>query len=213
MLLLSGIGISTLGDFIYLVAINVLVLKMTGSAAAVAGLWIMGPIASILTKFWSGSLIDRLNKRNLMIMTDIVRAVLVATIPFLHSVWLIYVCLFFLSFTKAFFDPTSLTYITSLVPQKDRKRFNSVRSLITSGAFLVGPAIAGALLLITTVNIAIWINAVSFLVSALILSLLPHVKAEESFGGRKMNVAVLRKDWSEVIRFSRKIHTSFQSIS
>lgn len=55
--LLFGIGTSTLGDFIYLVAINVLILKLTGSAAAVAGLWIMGPVASIITKFWSGSVL------------------------------------------------------------------------------------------------------------------------------------------------------------
>ncbi|MCA1041300.1 hypothetical protein LCM00_17430 [Bacillus infantis] len=41
-LLLTGIGISRLGDFIYLIAINLLVFKMTGSAAAVAGLWIIG---------------------------------------------------------------------------------------------------------------------------------------------------------------------------
>jgi hypothetical protein len=73
-LLLLGIGTSTLGGFIYLVAINILVIKLTGSPAAVAGLWIMGPIASILTKFWSGSLVDRMNNRRLMIITDIIRA-------------------------------------------------------------------------------------------------------------------------------------------
>lgn len=69
--LLFGIGISTLGDFIYLVAINILILKMTESPAAVAGLWIISPIASTLTKFWAGSLIDRMNQRNLMIFADI----------------------------------------------------------------------------------------------------------------------------------------------
>nr|WP_319418004.1 MFS transporter [Virgibacillus necropolis] len=115
-LLLFGVGISTLGDFIYLVAINILVINMTGSPAAVAGLWIMGPIASILTKFWSGSIIDRVNKRRLMIGTDIIRAVLVVIIPFLSSIWYIYIVLFFLSVSKAFFDPTSMTYITTLIP-------------------------------------------------------------------------------------------------
>lgn len=85
-LLLFGLGISTLGDFIYLVAINVLVLKLTGSAAAVAGLWIIGPIASMVTKFWSGSMIDRLNIRRIMIGTDLIRAVLVAIIPFFNLI-------------------------------------------------------------------------------------------------------------------------------
>ena len=58
-LLLTGIGISRLGDFIYLVAINLLVLKMTGSATAVAGLWAISPLAVMFTQFWSGSIIDQ----------------------------------------------------------------------------------------------------------------------------------------------------------
>ena len=85
-LLLFGVGISTLGDFVYLVAINILVIHMTGSPVAVVGLWIMGPIAAILTKFWSGSIIDRVNKRRLMIATDIIRALFIAVIPFLSSI-------------------------------------------------------------------------------------------------------------------------------
>ncbi|MGM0867374.1 MAG: MFS transporter [Bacillota bacterium] len=202
-LLLFGLGISTLGDFIYLVAINVLVLKLTGSAAAVAGLWIIGPIASMLTKFWSGSIIDRLNIRRIMIGTDIIRATLVAIIPFFSSIWLIYVCLFFLSVSKAFFEPAAITYITNVVPEKGRKQFNSFRSLITSSAFLIGPAISGALLLITTVNISIWINAFSFVISAIMVYLLPNVNTEIDVTVRKINLKILKSDWKKVFKFSQ----------
>jgi MFS family permease len=197
------LGISTLGDFIYLVAINVLVLKLTGSAAAVAGLWIIGPIASMLTKFWSGSIIDRLNIRRIMIGTDIIRAILVAVIPFFGSIWLIYVCLFFLSASKAFFEPAALTYITNVVPEKGRKQFNSFRSLITSSAFLIGPAISGALLLFTSVNMSIWINAFSFFVSAIMVYLLPNVNTEVDAGVRKISLELLKSDWKEVFKFSQ----------
>ncbi|WP_262481717.1 MFS transporter [Bacillus sp. CH30_1T] len=196
-------GISTLGDFIYLVAINVLVLKLTGSAAAVAGLWIIGPIASMLTKFWSGSIIDRLNIRRIMIVTDIIRATLVAIIPFFSSIWLIYVCLFFLSVSKAFFEPAAITYITNVVPEKGRKQFNSFRSLITSSAFLIGPAISGALLLITSVNISIWINAFSFVISAILVYLLPNVNTEIDVTVPKINLNILKSDWKEVFKFSQ----------
>ncbi|WP_374054586.1 MFS transporter [Rossellomorea sp. FM04394] len=196
-------GISNLGDFIYLVAINVLVLKLTGSAAAVAGLWIIGPIASLLTKFWSGSIIDRLNIRRIMIGTDIIRAILVAIIPFVSSIWLIYLCLLFLSVSKAFFEPAAITYITNVVPEKGRKQFNSFRSLITSSAFLIGPAISGALLLFTTVNISIWINAFSFVVSAIMVYLLPNVNTEVDVTIRKISLKILKNDWKEVFKFSQ----------
>ncbi|KHE70044.1 permease [Halobacillus sp. BBL2006] len=202
-LLLFGLGISTLGDFIYLVAINVLVLKLTGSAAAVAGLWIIGPIASMVTKFWSGSMIDRLNIRRIMIGTDITRAALVAIIPFFSSIWLIYVCLFFLSISKAFFEPAAITYITNVVPEKGRKQFNSFRSLITSSAFLIGPAISGALLIITSVHISIWINALSFVVSAIMVYLLPNVNIDADQTVSKLSFKILKSDWKEVFKFSQ----------
>ncbi|MEI5908982.1 MFS transporter [Bacillus spongiae] len=198
-----GLGISNLGDFIYLVAINILVLQLTGSAAAVAGLWIIGPIASMLTKFWSGSIIDRLNIRRIMIGTDIIRAILVALIPFFNSIWLIYACLFFLSISKAFFEPAAITYITNIVPEKGRKQFNSFRSLISSGAFLIGPAISGALLLITSVNISIWINAFSFVISAILVYLLPNVNTDSTNKVRKISLEILKNDWKEVFKFSR----------
>ncbi|MBE4909059.1 MFS transporter [Bacillus luteolus] len=204
LLLLFGIGTSTFGDFIYLIAINILVLQVTNSAAAVAGLWIMGPIASILTKFWSGSVIDRSNKRNLMIASDIFRALLVAIIPFLTSIWLIYACLFFLSVARAFFEPTSMTYITKLIPQEQRKKFNSYRSLVTSGAFLVGPAIAGVLLIISSAKVAIWINAVTFIVSAIILFLLPNLEKNNSIShGNALSLTNLKQDWRHVLTFSK----------
>lgn len=195
-----GLGISTFGDFIYLVGINILVLQLTGSAAAVAGLWIIGPAASLLTKFWSGSLVDRMNKRRLMISTDIVRALFIALIPFCESVLFIYIILFFLSVSKAFFEPASIAYITGLIPEAERKRFNSFRSLITSSAFLVGPAVSGVLILASSVEASIWINSVSFLFSAAVLYLLPNVEA--GLDRTKITLAVLKEDWKVIYQFS-----------
>ncbi|TYS19114.1 MFS transporter [Rossellomorea vietnamensis] len=199
-LLLLGLGISTFGDFIYLVAINILVLQLTGSAAAVAGLWIIGPAASLLTKFWSGSLVDRINKRGLMILTDIVRALFIALIPFCESVLFIYIILFFLSVSKAFFEPASIAYITGLIPEAERKRFNSFRSLITSSAFLIGPAVSGVLILASSVEASIWINSISFLFSAAVLYLLPNV--ESGRDRAKITLAVLKEDWKAIYQFS-----------
>src|SRR5690625_5311454 len=62
-ILLFSIGMASVGDFIYLVAINIIVYQLTGSAAAVAGLWIVSPLTNIVTKFWTGSFIDYRSKR------------------------------------------------------------------------------------------------------------------------------------------------------
>ena len=102
LLLIAGIGISYLGNWMYLVALNLKILNMTGSPAAVAGLFIIRPIAVLLTNTWSGSVIDRINKRKLLVLTDIVRGFLVFCIPFLESLWLIYIILLIINVFGAF---------------------------------------------------------------------------------------------------------------
>ncbi|MFD1361584.1 MFS transporter [Lentibacillus salinarum] len=202
MLLLSGVGISHLGDFIYLVAINVLILQLTQSPAAVAGLWIMGPLASLMTKFWAGTLIDRLDQKKIMMATVLIRACIMAIIPLVSSVPIIYGCLFLLSVAKAFFDPASVTYITKLIPKADRKAYNSYASLVMASAFIVGPAIAGALLVVISAGATIWLTAVSFLVSAGIMLFLPHYTSE---GTTAFNWDVFKHDWKAVFHFSKNV--------
>lgn len=67
---------------------------MTSSAAAVAGIYIVGPIARMLTNFWAGSIIDRANKRKLMVLADVLRGSLILLVPFLDSLWIVYSILF-----------------------------------------------------------------------------------------------------------------------
>jgi sugar phosphate permease len=204
-LLLSAIGISWLGDFIYLIAINILVLDLTKSPASIAGLYMIRPIASIFTSFWSGSIIDRFDQRKMMIVLDIIRALLVAVIPFLSSIWQIYAFVFFINIASSIFNPTSTVYITRLIPQHQRKQFNSFQSLIHSGSFLIGPALAGVLLLVWTVETAIFINAVSFLLSGLLTLFLPSFMAEKSETSKaSLSVRTLIEDWKTVIGFCYK---------
>lgn len=204
-LLLFGIGLSNIGDWIYLIALNLIVLDMTGSPLAVAALYILKPLATLFTNFWSGTIIDRLNQRNLMVGLDIVRAALIFTLPSLSSVWLIYSVVFLINMGSSVFEPTSMTYITKLIPSEKRKRFNSFRSLIDSGGFLIGPAIAGLLFMLGTPYMAIYVSALTFLGSGLITLLLPQL--EDSTLKQKnlpdLSLGLLKKDWNVVRIFTR----------
>ncbi|HDX9491013.1 MFS transporter [Bacillus thuringiensis] len=206
LLLLSGVGIANLGAWIYLIALNVLVYNMGGSALAVATLYVIKPLATLFTNAWSGSMIDRLNKRKLMIHLDIYRALLIAILPFLPSLWIVYVFVFFISMASAIYEPTAMTYMTKLIPVERRQRFNSLRSLIGSGASLIGPAVAGGLLIAGTPEFAIYMNAIAFLLSGLITLLLPNLdkKKDSDTTSNTLSLTVLKEDWSTVINFSRK---------
>ncbi|ARV92771.1 MULTISPECIES: MFS transporter [Bacillus cereus group] len=206
LLLLSGVGIANLGAWIYLIALNVLVYNMGGSALAVATLYVIKPLATLFTNAWSGSMIDRLNKRKLMIHLDIYRALFIAILPLLPSLWIVYVFVFFVSMASAIYEPTAMTYMTKLIPVEQRQRFNSLRSLIGSGAFLIGPAIAGVLLIAGTPEFAIYMNAIAFLLSGFITLLLPNLDKKEDLDttSNTLSLTVLKKDWNTVINFSRK---------
>ena len=200
-ILLGSIGISSIGDFIYLVAINIIVYQMTGSATAVAGLWIIGPITNIVTKFWTGSFIDFRSKKKIMIFTYLLRAGFIIFIPISPNMFFIYTILVLLSIAQAFFGPASMTYVTILVPKSKRKRFNSIRSFTSSGAFIVGPAIGGALILLTNIHITLWINSIFFLLAAILLILLPTEEVINKKSIPKLTKKQIIKDFTVVLEF------------
>lgn len=204
-LLILGIGISNIGNWIYFVAINLLVLKITGSAAAIAGLFIIRPLAILLTNTWAGSVIDRVNKRKLMIWIDIIRGIFIVAIPFFTSLIPIYIIMFLTNIAGAFFGPTSETYIAKLVPPEKRKRFNSIFSFATSGAMLVGPSVSGLLIMYGSINTSIYINAVTFFFCAAAIYFLPDVDREE--GKEKyrdsITVKMIAADWKAVADFGK----------
>ncbi|WKA56742.1 MFS transporter [Planococcus shixiaomingii] len=205
-ILLFGIGIANFGAWVYLIALNLIVLEMTHSPLAVAGLYIIKPAAALLTNGWAGSLIDRTNKRNLMVGLDVIRALLIAFLPFTSSLWTIYALVLLINMAGSMFEPASMTYITKLIPFEQRQRFNALRSLIDSGAFLIGPAIAGILFMLGTPTAAIFINAVALLLSGLVTMMMPDLEKVASIekSVSTMSWSTIRKDWKEVIAFSRK---------
>ncbi|MEQ6854298.1 MFS transporter [Lysinibacillus capsici] len=206
-ILLCSIGVSSVGEWIYFIALNLIVLNLTESALAVSGLYIIRAISSLFTNFWSGSLIDRFNKKKLMIILNMVQSLLIVILPCFSSLLWMYVLVFLITVASSMYQPTSMTYITKLIPIEQRKRFNSLRSLLDSGAFLTGPAIAGFLFTVGTPYMAIYLNAIALFLSACITFKMPNIEAFEKFMNRTEKTSlyrVLLQDWQMVIRFSLK---------
>lgn len=205
-ILLMSIGIANIGAWIYLIALNLTVLEMAeGSAFAVAALYAIAPAAMLVTNGWSGSVVDRINKKRLMIGLDISRAILIGLLPFIHSLEMIYLFVFLLGILNAIFVPASMVYVSMLLAPEQRKRFNSFRSLVDSGAFLLGPAIAGVLFVISTPEIAIEINAAVLLASGLLVMALPNLEGKKARGENAESISwtLLRKDLAMVFTFSK----------
>lgn len=201
LLLLTGVGISNLGAWVYFIALNLIVLEMTQSPFAVSVLYILVPLAALCANFWSGTVIDRTDTRRLMLLLDALRAVVVFSLAFIDSLALIYVLVFLLNVASSVFESASLVYMTKLVPSNDRQRFNALKNFVQSAGFILGPAIAGLLFMIGSPTLAIQLNALALLVSVGILALLPtlHTAREEV---EVFSVRMIIEDWKTVVRFA-----------
>ncbi|QHE60165.1 MFS transporter [Rossellomorea vietnamensis] len=204
MLLLSGIGISSIGGWIYLIALNLIVLDEWGSPVAVVMLYVLKPAAALITNGWAGSLIDRVNKRNLLAALDFFRAVLIAALPFLAADWWMYVVVLFINMGSAVFYPASMAYITTLIPKGNRQRFNALRGLVGSGAFLIGPGVAGILFLMGTPDFALYMNALALLLSGVITLFLPKLEGDSLNETSTFDWEIIKEDWRVVWGFSKR---------
>ncbi|SFV01239.1 MFS transporter [Alicyclobacillus macrosporangiidus] len=200
-ILLTGIGVSSIGDFVYLVALNVFVLHTTGSAAAVAGLWVVGKVSALVVGPWAGSVTDRFSHRRQLIVAELLRAGLVGLLATLQQVAGIYLVLFLLGVCGTFFNNAFLPYQTQLVPPEHRKRVNALASTLRSGAFIVGPAVAGVMLQAGSATAALWVDAASFLVSAVTLLALPDFGRAAGTSGGSGAWSALRRDWGAAMQF------------
>ncbi|MGE6629161.1 MFS transporter [Bacillus sp. NPDC077027] len=206
-ILLGAIGIANIGEWIFIIALHLLILQETGSILAVTAIYMLRPVATLVTNSWSGSLIDRLNQRNVMAGLDVCRAVLIAGLPFAlfsGQMLIVYPMVFVIHMAHAMFHPASMVYITGLIPINKRKRFNAIRALLNSGGFLLGPAVAGLLFLIGTPVFSIYVNAVCLFVSSLLTMCLPILP--RATGGddrqKRFSLSVLKEDAQLVLRFS-----------
>ncbi|MGC8230218.1 MFS transporter [Pseudobacillus badius] len=204
LLLLVGIGISNVGAWVYLIALNLIILDMTGSPLAVSILYILLPLAALFTNVWSGTFIDRLNARNLMIFLDFIRALFIFTLPFLDSLFLIYFVVFIINIASSIFEPASMVYMTKLISKTDRQRFNAMRNFIHSCGFILGPSIAGFLFIIGSPYLAIQMNSIVLFLSAIVLLLLPNAEIQKGrILSEKMKLSLIYNDWKSILKFSR----------
>ncbi|KIL52878.1 MFS transporter [Jeotgalibacillus campisalis] len=206
-ILLIGVGVSNIGAWVYLLSLNLLLFDRTGSAFSIIFLYLLAPIAALFTNSWSGSVIDRKNKRKLMIALDLVRAILICTLPFISSLLLIYSLAFFMNMANTIFKPASMVYVTKLIPAEKRRHFNSLYSVVTSGAFFLGPAIAGLFYLHYSSETVLFITAAAFALSAVATLFMPDIEKNALSGAPASFTLRLREtqeDWRRVRSFSKK---------
>jgi predicted MFS family arabinose efflux permease len=174
--LATGLAISQTGDWLYNVALLILVLNATGSATWVAAAGIVRLLPFVLFGSLGGVIADRYPRKTVMIVSDLARALLMAGLGLValsSAPPLIAIVLAGVSTTFAVaYGPATAAGLPLLVDEDELSAANSITTTISSVCIAVGPAVGGVLLLLGSPATAFFFNAVSFLGSAVVVSMI-----------------------------------------
>jgi MFS family permease len=177
-----GQGTSFVGDAVSMVALVVLVVQVTGSATAVGGALVARLLPTIASPL-AGVLADRVDRRIVLVASDLARAVLVLGLVFARDLATIYVLVFLLGLARTVFNPTVRAAFPSVVGGGDLTRANALISGTFSVSETAGPALGGLLVATVGVDAAFVLDAVTYLVSAAMLSLTPLARPQRNEDG------------------------------
>ncbi|MES1247106.1 MAG: MFS transporter [Actinomycetota bacterium] len=191
MKLWTGQSISEFGSQFSQLAIPILAaVGLHAHAFEFSMLGVLGFLPFILFALPAGVWVDRLRRRQILIVGDVARAVLLALIPILWAthelrMWHLLVLQFVIGVFTVFFDVAYQSYLPALIEREHLVDGNSKLQLTVGVSQVAGPSVAGALIAALTAPYVIVADAASFLVSAWFMVTMRHRETENRQGDKE----------------------------
>lgn len=195
----SGLLVSNLGDWINYVAMYAMVYQQTRSALALVGLRLVHLVPELLFAPLAGVFVDRWSRKKTLVVSPLISAVIVALLAFAHPVAAIYLAEFALTISAMFFEPAVSAAIPNIVSPEALAPANTLSRITSTIATLVGGLAGGVLISGVGATAAFGLDAVSFLVIAMLVSTV-RVREETSI----TTVASIDRELREGIRYVRE---------
>jgi MFS family permease len=199
LLFLATLG-SSLGTLLATVALVVDVKDRTDSGPWVSALMIVEFLPAVAVGLLFGPFLDRFSRRGLMITSDLVRFGVFCALPFTESAGVIVALAGIAGFATGFFRPAVYAGLPNLVEERDLARANSLMQTGENLSWTVAPVIGGALVAASGPDIAYWINAASFLLSALLVLGLPGRSLQGAVAVSHGHLRDLGEGFARVVR-------------
>ena len=213
--------VSSLGDWIGLVAVVALAARVSnGNEAAIGLVMAARMVPGFFLAPVGGVLIDRWDRRRTMVACDLGRAAIVATLPMVDTLVGLFLASFLLEILTLLWSPAKDATVPNLVPQEKLATANSLSMAAAYGTFPVGSAIFASLaglaswlgrfdpvqgLRINQESLALWADAATFLGSALlIMSLHLHLPSRSRGTGQRVDWGQTWRELVEGLRFIRR---------
>ena len=140
--LLAAMSVSSLGDWVGFLAVTALVAELAGgtggAAFSVAGLMLARTLPAVLFGPIAGALVDRLDRKRIMIIADLARGAMYAAMVFIGQLWAIYVLSFVIESFSLVWGPARDASLPKLVPRRQLANANSIALASTYGTLPLG---------------------------------------------------------------------------
>jgi MFS family permease len=164
--------ISTIGNGLLGVAASILVYRVTGSAMSVGFVLLAAAMPSLFVGLIAGVVVDRFDRKRIMIWANVICALAVAAIPIMLPrgiIWL-YVLVALSSAVEQFFAPAQASVLPETAPDEQLMSANAMMTISLYGAVTIGAAAGGLIASLSTLTTAFVLDAVSFVLSALCIA-------------------------------------------
>ncbi len=183
--LLVGEFVSSIGDWLYLVAILILVYQVTEDPFVLGLVGAARVLPYLVLSIPAGIVADRFDRRLVLLSTDVARGLLmlvIAAVVFVDGpIWIVIALAIGGTCFAAFFGPAIGAYLPTLVADEEQLGpANSAWSTLDNLAFMIGPAVAGILIATGGLVVAFLLNAASFAVIAAVLWGLPRSRPADA---------------------------------
>ena len=178
LLLFMGNTISLIGFGFNLVGVSWLVLEVTGSELALGKIMAMATVPGVLIALFAGIIIDKVNRKWLLVVLDLFRMVVVGSFVILlvqnrFSMNALFIMVLLMGTGSSLFWPTAQAFVQELVSDKDYFQANALLSASYQAGSILGAGIGGMVVHFYGIPTALAYNALTHLISALLISAAP----------------------------------------
>jgi MFS family permease len=155
------------------IALTADVARRTHSTWWVSALFVVTFVPSVVVGLVAGPLLDRLSRKRLLVASDVVRLGVFVLLPFAGGAVSILVLATVAGIANSFFRPAVLAGVPNLLTEDELASGTSVLQATDWLAASAGPVLGGALVSVSGTHFVYWINAATFLFSALLILRIP----------------------------------------
>lgn len=172
-----GKVISQLGDKFYAIALAWWILQKTNSPRIMGFFLLISVLPGLIFGFFAGAVVDRWNRKNVIIITDIIKGLLVIVVVYLSifkllQVWHVFIIGAAISFVTAFFDPAIQAIIPQIVTKEKLNEANSMSQMVNGICTVLGPMFGAVAIDWFGLTYVFLFNGISYFLSAIFESMI-----------------------------------------